>query len=67
MYVVRLKSKTENQELIELGCPEWIDVVCAKFKTIEAAAKYCRKANKHTLKFHHEKAGKCIHYIKEYK
>lgn len=67
MFVVRYKSKTENQELIDLGCPEWIDIVCAKFNTLKAAAEYCRNANKHNLKFHPEKNGKCIYYVKEYK
>ena len=65
MYIVKMKSKTESQYLIENGCPKWIEIAVAKFERIEDAAKLCRECNEHTKKFHNEKMGKLIHYIKE--
>lgn len=65
MFIVKLKSKTESKYLLENGCPKWIEITVAKFEKIEDAAKYCKDCNEHTKKFHKEKIGKYIHFIKE--
>lgn len=66
MFIVKLKDKTK-EDLLKWGVPEWIEVDVEKFETLKDSAKFCKRMNDHIKKFHEERIGKHIYFIKEIK
>lgn len=65
MYILKIKIKTTSKFLLNEGCPEWTKITIGEFETIKDAAKICKEKNDHIKKFHKDKIGKEIYYIRE--
>ena len=65
MYQIILHSKTTSDYLLNVGCPEFVEIVAATEKDKSKAILSVRMMNEHIRKFHSERIGQEYYFVKE--